>query len=303
MAADSLEMKTLNSGTKETDNEETAFIDMNGIQKQVEKIIIIYSLTYCDSNFFFFMLKRLTIVGKESGVCWILGASFISVGTLGLVVLLILFSPRVPLTPFRLNTPQQRFPIDKLLKAPEPKLETDVDPRVPLTPFRLNTAQQRFPIDKLLKAPEPKLEKDVKEEEEEEENLFLSLLFPIINSSHFQAGSVTLWNIDTEYVPLLSMALQWRKNASWEDILWLKGDIIFEFQEYLLTCPNMFCSPRILTPDTVSCSGATPLSFIFNCSNDHLEQVIIRGVGRFPDLELPSFISHQIHIFIQFLFS
>jgi hypothetical protein len=208
-------------------------------------------------------LKRLTIAGDESKVCWILGASFISVGTLGLVVLLILFSPRVPLTLFR-NTLQQRFPVDKLIKAPKPMLD---------------------------------------EEDVEEENVFLSLLFPIINSSHFQAGNVTLWNIDTEYVPLLSMALQWQKNGSWEDILWLKGDIIFEFQEYLLTCPNMFCSPRILTPDTVSCSGATPLSFIFNCSNAHLDHVIIRGLGRVPDIGLNSFISHQIHIFIQFLFS
>jgi len=165
-------------------------------------------------------------------------------------------------------------------------------PRLPFTYWNTLHQGRLIPRDRIVVAP-PVAQNDP----------FFSILFPIRNSSHYKLCNMTIWNIASVHLPILSMACQHKRNASWIDMLWLSGDLIFQFQEYLATCASIFCSPRITVPETVSCSGATPVSFIFNCSNNHLSHVIIRGLGIMPDIRLDPFTSYHILIFIQFLFS
>jgi len=167
-------------------------------------------------------------------------------------------------------------------------------PHAPLFPFQNNCPPKLIPRDRIVHAPAVL---------EEKEDVFLSMFFPIKNSSHYYACNMTVWNIASKQLPILSMACQHRKNNSWIEMLWLSGDFeIFQFQKYILTCPSLLCSPQSIMPDTVSC-GAIPVSFIFNCSSSQLSHVIIRGLGIMPDIELGPFISYQLYVFIQFLFS
>jgi len=129
--------------------------------------------------------------------------------------------------------------------------------------------------------------------------IHFSLLFSLRNTPNYTQVEMVMTNIYQFERPRLSFAVQ-LFNGSWVQTFLLKGDKIFNFQKYLISCPNLCdkypnATLRCVYPDA-------PLRFFFKCPNAQLLYACINGIGKLPDIIIDPVTSQTLYIYLHYPF-